>query len=67
MVVCISKFQFDQESVRQRTTLWMCYLQIIIYLLIYLFIEAILLFDVSVGVAVVTHCLMRCNNFYNVQ
>ena len=28
-------FQFDQESGRQRTTLWMCYLQIIIYLLIY--------------------------------
>ena len=26
----ISKFQFDQESGRQRTTLWMCYLQIII-------------------------------------
>ena len=29
----ISKFQFDQESGRRRTTLWMCYLQIIIYLL----------------------------------
>ena len=28
----ISKFQFDQESGRGRTTLWMCYLQIIIYL-----------------------------------
>ena len=34
----IFKFQFDQESGRQRTTLWMCYLQIIIYLFIYLFI-----------------------------
>ena len=32
----ISKFQFDQESGRRRTTLWMCYLQIIIYLFIYL-------------------------------
>ena len=32
----ISKFQFDQESGRQRTTWWMCYLQIIIYLFIYL-------------------------------
>ena len=32
----ISKFQFDQESGRRRTTLCMCYLQIIIYLLIYL-------------------------------
>ena len=28
----ISKFQFDQESGRRGTTLWMCYLQIIIYL-----------------------------------
>ena len=32
----ISKFQFDQESGRRRTTSWMCYVQIIIY--IYLFI-----------------------------
>ena len=31
----ISKFQFDQESGRWRTILWMCYLQIIIYLFIY--------------------------------
>ena len=31
----ISKFQFDQESGRRRTTLWMCYLQIFIYLFIY--------------------------------
>ena len=30
----ISKFQFDQEWGRQITTLWMCYLQIIIYLFI---------------------------------
>ena len=28
----ISKFQFGQESGRRRTTLWMCYLQIFIYL-----------------------------------
>ena len=28
----ISKFQFDLESGRRRTTLWMCYLQISIYL-----------------------------------
>ena len=34
----ISKFQFDQESGRQRTTLWICYFQIIIYLFTYLFI-----------------------------
>ena len=31
----ISKFQFDQESGRRRTTLWMCYLQISIYLFVY--------------------------------
>ena len=30
----ISRFQFDQESGRQGTTLWMCYLQIIICLFI---------------------------------
>ena len=35
----IFKFQFDQELGRRRTTLWMCYLQIVIYLLfIYLFV-----------------------------
>ena len=28
----ISKFQFDQESGGRRTTMWMCYLQIVIYL-----------------------------------
>ena len=30
----ISKFQFNQESGRRRTTLWMCYLHIVIYLFI---------------------------------
>ena len=33
----ISKFSFDQESGQRRTTMRMCYLQIIIYLFIYLF------------------------------
>ena len=33
----IFKFQFDQKSGRRRTTMWMCYLQIVIYLFIYLF------------------------------
>ena len=28
----ISKFQFDQESGGRRTTMWMCYLQIVVYL-----------------------------------
>ena len=32
----ISKFQFNQESGRRRTTMWLCYLQIVIYFL-YLF------------------------------
>ena len=32
----IFKFQFDQESGKRRTTIWMCYLQIVIYLFIYL-------------------------------
>ena len=27
-----SFIQFDQESGRRRTTMWMCYLQIVIYL-----------------------------------
>ena len=39
----ISKFQFQQESGRRRTTLWMCYLQIIIYL----FYWSIFLFNIS--------------------
>ena len=38
----ISKFQFNQESGGQRTTLWMCYLQIIIYLFIYLFVTCLM-------------------------
>ena len=40
----IFKFQFDQESGRRRTTLWMCYLQIIIYLFIYV---SFLLFKIN--------------------
>ena len=34
----ISKFQFNQESGRRRTTLWMCYLQTIIIILYYYYI-----------------------------
>ena len=33
----ISKFQFDQESGRRRTIMLMCYLQIVIYFIMYLF------------------------------
>ena len=40
----ISKFQFDQESGRRRTTMWICYLQIVIYLIfLFLFIYLTLL------------------------
>ena len=34
----ISKFQFNQESGRRRTTLWMCYLQIINYFMLFYFL-----------------------------
>ena len=40
----IFKFQFDQELGRRGTTLWMCYLQIIIYLFIYV---SFLLFEIN--------------------
>ena len=33
----ISKFKFEQESGRRKTTCWMCYLQIIIIIIYYLF------------------------------
>ena len=39
----ISKFQFDQESGRWRTTLWMCYLQIIIIIIIIIVINIIII------------------------
>ena len=35
----IFKFQFDQESGRRRTTMWMCYLQIVIYLFIFILLS----------------------------
>ena len=34
----VFQFQFDQESGRRRTTLWMCYLQIIIYYYLFIYI-----------------------------
>ena len=39
----VPNYNFSRESGRRRTTLWMCYLQIIIYLFIYLFIYLIYL------------------------
>ena len=35
----ISKFQLDQESGRRRTTLWMCYLQILLLLLLFVILD----------------------------
>ena len=47
----ISKFQFDQESGRRRTTLWMCYLQIIIYLFIYfIYISTLFLIYIRISI-----------------
>ena len=40
-IMYIFEFQFYQESGRRRTTMWMCYLQIVIYF-IYLFIHLIM-------------------------
>ena len=48
----ISKFQFDQESGRRRTTLWMCYLQIIIYYLFIYLNEKILLHIITYPLAI---------------
>ena len=39
----ISKFQFDQESGRRKTTLWICYLQIIIIIITLLLLLLLLL------------------------
>ena len=35
----ISKFQCDQESGRRRTTLWRCYLQIVIYYYLFIYLH----------------------------
>ena len=36
----ISKFQFDQESGKRRTTLWMCFLQIMIMMMMMMIIKS---------------------------
>ena len=38
----ISKFQFDQEPGRRRTTLWICYLQIFIIIIIIIIIISVI-------------------------
>ena len=53
----ISKFQFDQESGRRRTTLWMCYLQVIIYL------SFISFFQMTLN-KISTSFLWALNNFF---
>ena len=50
-----SKFQFDQESGTRRTSLWMCYLQIIIYFFISLFIY----FIHTVNIEKISICLNK--------
>ena len=65
----ISKFQFDQESGRQRTTLWMCYLQIIIYLLLFIYYSSSpLLFSTPKSKQLTFKCCLAryctCSGFY---
>ena len=43
----ISKFQFDQESGRWRTTLWMCFLQIIIIIIMIIIIIIIIIIETN--------------------
>ena len=57
----ISKFPFDQESGRRRTTLWMCYLQIIIYLFIYLFVVGSVSLEFFIFPALSLHCSLSCS------
>ena len=42
-----SKFQFDQDSGKRRTTLWVCYLQIIIIIKLLLLLLLLLLLSLS--------------------
>ena len=55
----ICKFSFDQESGQRRTTMRMCYLQIIIYLFIYLFRGE------EQGCAIVLHLVIPLGDYYN--
>ena len=52
----ISRFQIDQESGRRRTTLWMCYLQTTIYLLV-LFIYCLFIFQGHTKIALTGNVL----------
>ena len=58
-----SKFQFDQESGTRRTTLWMCYLQIIIYffisLFLYFFLSFFIYFIHTVNIEKISICLNK--------
>ena len=45
----IFKFKFDQESGRRRTTVWMCYLQIVIWMLTSLWSNCFLSYVCDVG------------------
>ena len=52
-----SKFQFDQESGKRRTTMWMCYVQIVIYYYYYLFI---ILFIYLIFLSILFDPFFRC-------
>ena len=52
----ISKFQFDQESGRWRTTLWMCYLQIIIIIISIIIIIIIII--IVIIVIIIIMCII---------
>ena len=50
----IFKFQFDQESGRQRITLWMCYLQIIIIIYYYYYYLAVIITVIIIIIIIIT-------------
>ena len=54
----ISKFQFDQESGRRRTTLWMCYLQIIIIIIFVVIIIIIIIFIIFIFIYIYIFIVM---------
>ena len=57
----ISKFQFDQESGRWRTPLWMCYLQIIVIIIIIIIIIIIFIDIIIIMCLISIHILIVLN------
>ena len=56
----ISKFQFDQESGRWRTPLWMCYLQIIIIIIILIIIIDIIIIMCIISIHILIVLNIAC-------